>query len=67
MTGKEWNEYLRERQWAISAYGTIFDQSKGQGIVPAVLEFWATERKTLQAELKLWKKKAKELRELNVK
>lgn len=65
-TGKEWNEFLREKKWVVSAYGTIFDQSGAQGIVPAVLTFWASERKKLQKELKVWKNKAKELREQNV-
>jgi DNA polymerase elongation subunit (family B) len=65
-TGKEWNEYLREKKWVISAYGTIFDQSEKQGIVPRVLEFWYKERKTLQKQEKEWKKEVVRLKSLNV-
>jgi DNA polymerase elongation subunit (family B) len=54
-TGKEWNEFLREKKWAISAYGTIFDQSTGMGVLPQTLTFWYAERKKLQAEVTKWK------------
>lgn len=47
MTGSEWIDYLIERKWAISGYGTVFDQSK-QGFIPAILEEWYTERKRYQ-------------------
>lgn len=61
-TGAEWKALLREQQWAISAYGTVFDQSQGPGIVAETLAYWFAERKRLQAEKKKWSKKAKELR-----
>lgn len=61
-TGAEWQELLKEHKWAISAYGTVFDQSKGQGIVAETLTFWFAERKRLQAEKKKFSKLAKELR-----
>jgi DNA polymerase elongation subunit (family B) len=65
-TGKQWNEYLRKQKWAVSAYGTIFDQSGKQGIIPGVLQYWYSERKALQKELKSWKKKLEELKKQNV-
>lgn len=38
-SGEEWREYFIERQWAISGYGTVFDQSK-MGFIPALLGEW---------------------------
>jgi DNA polymerase elongation subunit (family B) len=61
-TAKEWNQYLRENKWAVSAYGTVFDQSKGRGVVADILGFWYSERKRLQAETKKWGKIAAELK-----
>jgi len=61
-TAKEWNAFLRENQWAVSAYGTVFDQSKGRGVVADILGFWYSERKRLQAETKKWGKIAAELK-----
>lgn len=60
-TGKEWKNILKENKWVVSAYGTVFDQSNGQGIVAAVLTDWFAERKKLQAEKKKWSAKVKEL------
>lgn len=60
-TGEEWNQFLREMNWAISAFGTVLDQSGSVGIVAQVLGFWYTERKRLQKELKVWKKKLESL------
>jgi len=57
MTGAEWHEFMREQNWAVSAFGTIFDQSK-PGMVASVLTFWFTERKRLQAEKKKYGKLA---------
>ena len=57
MTGAEWHEFMREQNWAISAFGTIFDQSK-PGMVAEVLTFWFNERKRLQAEKKKYAKLA---------
>lgn len=61
-SGEEWRSLLIEKKWAVSAYGTVFDQSSGLGLVPDTLAFWFAERKRLQAEKKKWSKKAKELR-----
>lgn len=57
-TGLEWHAILRSKKWAISGFGTIFDQSRGKGLLPLVLEFWYSERKRLQAEKKRWAKAA---------
>jgi DNA polymerase elongation subunit (family B) len=59
MTGAEWHEFMRKQNWAISAFGTIFDQSK-PGMVASVLTFWFNERKRLQAEKKRYAKLADE-------
>jgi DNA polymerase elongation subunit (family B) len=53
-TGQEWYDIFVESKWAISAYGTVFDQSVGKGLVTSVLENWYSERKKLQAEKKKW-------------
>lgn len=60
-TAKEWKEWLIKNQYSLSAYGTVFDQSNGRGVVPDILGFWYTERKRLQKLKKEWGKKAKEL------
>jgi len=69
----EWYDYLRENNYTISGYGTIFDQSK-QGFLPTILAAWYKLRKQYQAESKKYKKemgdhdkKSKEYAELHVK
>lgn len=59
-TGEEWRELLIDQRWAVSAYGTVFDQSGARGVVADILGFWYTERKRLQAEKKKYAKLAKE-------
>lgn len=44
----EWKEWLIERKWAISGYGTVFDQTN-EGIIPAILSGWFSKRKEYQA------------------
>lgn len=61
-TGSQWRALFKEKKWAISAYGTVFDQSSGLGLVADTLAFWFAERKRLQAEKKRYTKLAKELR-----
>lgn len=51
-TGAEWQEILKARQWAISGYGTVFDQSRGPGVLPTILADWYNERVRLQKEKK---------------
>ena len=57
LSGAEWSSFIKERNWAISAFGTLFDQSK-PGMVAAVLTFWFNERIRLQAEKKKYTKLA---------
>lgn len=61
LTVGEWKEALIDSRWAISGYGTIFDQSNGRGVVADILGFWYNERKRLQAEKKKWSKIVKDL------
>ena len=53
-TGAEWWQVLQKKQWVVSAYGTVFDESSGKGVVADILGFWYAERKRLQAEKKRW-------------
>jgi DNA polymerase elongation subunit (family B) len=46
-TAQEWRSFLKESKWAVSGYGTVFDQNK-QGVIPAVLEDWYATRKKYQ-------------------
>ena len=50
-TGKQWNDQLRECNWALSANGTVFDLSR-EGIVPYCLTKWYAQRQEWQAEKK---------------
>lgn len=61
LTGEEWSNVFAGNKWAISAYGTVFDQSNGKGLIPTVLEEWYFGRKKLQAEKKRWTKIRKDL------
>jgi DNA polymerase elongation subunit (family B) len=61
MTGKEWSEFIRLKNYALSAFGTLFDQNK-PGMVADTLTYWFTERKRLQAEKKKAAKVADKLR-----
>lgn len=38
-TASKWREILKQRKWAVSGYGTVFDQNK-KGIIPRILEDW---------------------------
>lgn len=46
-TAEEWREILKENKWAVSGYGTVFDQHK-KGIIPTILEEWFATRKKYQ-------------------
>ncbi|PPD55740.1 MAG: hypothetical protein CTY12_00340 [Methylotenera sp.] len=50
-TAAEWRDDLLDRGWAISGYGTVFDQDE-QGIIPAILSDWFKQRKVFQAKKK---------------
>lgn len=47
MSALEWRDYLMERKWAVSGYGTVFDQTN-QGFIPALLAEWYDLRKKYQ-------------------
>lgn len=47
-TAAEWREWLLKKKWAVSGYGTVFDQTK-QGFIPAILTEWFAMRKKYQA------------------
>lgn len=51
-TAKDWHESFTELKWGISAYGTVFDQSTGQGIIPFALSNWYKLRKQWQSKYK---------------
>lgn len=61
-SAKEWKDALALLKFAISAYGTVFDQSSGNGVVADILGFWYAERKRLQAEKKKWELEVKALK-----
>lgn len=54
-TAEQWRIWFRENNYAISAFGTVFDQTQ-VGVVAETLTFWFSERKRLQAEKKRWGK-----------
>jgi DNA polymerase elongation subunit (family B) len=60
-TGKEWKVFLKDAKWAVSGYGTVFDQGNGVGLVPTVLATWLSDRKKFQ---KMKKEADKELMQL---
>lgn len=51
LSGKAFKGMFVSHKWALSAYGTAFDQSNGKGIVPSVLSKWFAERKALKDKL----------------
>ncbi len=57
----DWREFLKHQKWAISGFGTVFDQSGGQGIIPAILTDWFARRKEYQAKKKEADKKLADL------
>lgn len=46
-SGDEWRTILWEKKWAVSGFGTVFDQSK-MGIIPTILDKWFIQRKEFQ-------------------
>ena len=62
-TGLEWQTILKDKKWAITAFGTVFDQGNGLGIVAEALTFWFAERRRLKKLKSEWGKKAESLRE----
>ena len=62
MTGDEWWKALVDNKWAITAYGTVFDEGSGLGIIPEAIEFWYNERKVMQEHKKDWQNTVKALK-----
>ena len=56
LSAKEWQVVLVESKWAISAFGTVFDQGNGVGVIPDLLRVWYSDRKKYQAEKSKWAK-----------
>lgn len=50
-TAAEWREIFLENKWAVSGYGTVFDQST-PGFIPSLLAEWYAMRKEYQAKKK---------------
>jgi len=50
----------KDNKYAVSGFGTILDQSAGEGLLPAVLTYWFKGRKEMQAEKKKHSKLAAE-------
>lgn len=46
-TAAEWREWLIGQRFAISGYGTVFDQNVG-GVIPTILSEWFDKRKQYQ-------------------
>jgi DNA polymerase elongation subunit (family B) len=47
----DFKQLMREEKWALSGYGTVFDQTN-QGIVPSVLEDWFNKRLEYKGKMK---------------
>lgn len=61
LTVGELTDLIRDKKFALSAYGTVLDQSSGEGLLPAVLSYWFKTRKELQAQAKGHAKAAESL------
>ena len=46
-TANQWKQVLQGHNWAVSAYGTVFDQNK-PGVIPTLLTTWFMKRKEYQ-------------------
>lgn len=61
-TGSEWYDYLREQNYTISGYGTVFNQDS-KGFLPTILAEWFAQRKQYQAKAKEFKAEMKNHKE----
>jgi DNA polymerase elongation subunit (family B) len=50
MSAKQWRTTLKSEKWAVSGFGTVFDQNE-QGVIPAILENWYATRKEYQQKM----------------
>lgn len=46
-TATEWRDICKRKKWAVSGYGTVFNQDE-EGIIPSILRIWYTTRKEYQ-------------------
>lgn len=46
-TGKEWRVFLLQQGWAVSGFGTVYNQAK-PGVIPQILTNWFATRKKYQ-------------------
>lgn len=46
-SASDFREWLLDKRWAVSGYGTVFDQNQ-QGIIPTILAEWYAKRKEYQ-------------------
>jgi DNA polymerase elongation subunit (family B) len=63
-SGKDWKKILKRAKWAISGFGTVFDQNT-QGIIPALLTQWFAQRKSFKKIAGDAEKKYLELKDTN--
>lgn len=54
-TTSEWVEMFLMKKWAVSGYGTVYDQNE-EGVIPSLLSSWYTLRKEYQALKKKFSK-----------
>ena len=47
----DWRKALQEQGWAVSGYGTVFDQAT-EGIIPSILSVWFSTRKDYQKQMR---------------
>lgn len=47
----EWHTYLRDKNWTVSGYGSVFDQEH-RGFLPNILADWYSQRKGYQKKYK---------------
>lgn len=58
---EEWATWLKENGYALSGFGTVFDQ-KSQGFIPALLTRWFEQRKEYKAKAAVAKKEYQRLK-----
>ena len=63
ITASNMIRFLRDNKYSLSAYGTILDQSCGEGLIPAILTYWFGDRKELQKLKKKHKNIAQSLKD----
>ncbi|MNL32381.1 hypothetical protein D3C87_1542270 [compost metagenome] len=51
MPASHWRQFLLESGWAVSGYGTVYNQAV-PGVIPQILTEWFATRKEYQAKKK---------------